>query len=111
MERGMERGDDVEVVEGLRGGGEERVEEGRGVGRESADEAEVDGDREGEGEERGGEGRDVGEWEESRPRIGEAKVAVVVVVVVVVKRRKRKRMAVVVDIFGGVRAGSSGELR
>jgi hypothetical protein len=63
MERGMERGDDVEVVEGLRGGGEERVEEGRGVGRESADEAEVDGDREGEGEERGGEGRDVGEWE------------------------------------------------
>uniref|UniRef100_A0A2N9GDG7 Uncharacterized protein n=1 Tax=Fagus sylvatica TaxID=28930 RepID=A0A2N9GDG7_FAGSY len=32
---GMERGVDVEVVEGLRGGG------GKGIGRESADEAEV----------------------------------------------------------------------
>ena len=36
------------------------------------------------------------------------------VVVVVVKRRKRKRtvvVVVVVGIFGGVRAGSSGDLR
>jgi hypothetical protein len=38
----------------------------------------------------------------------------VVVVVVVVKRRKRKRtvmVVVVVGIFGGVRAGWSGDLR
>lgn len=52
----VERGDDVEVVGGL-GGGEEVVEEGRGIGGEGvAHEADMDGERHGEGEEGGDQG-------------------------------------------------------
>lgn len=61
MGLGWEGGDNMEMVDGLGGGGEEGVEEGGGVGGEGADEADVEGEAEGEGEEGGGDdGGDVG---------------------------------------------------
>lgn len=52
----IERGDDMEVVGGL-GGGEEMVEEGRGIGgKGSAHKADMDGERDREGDEGGDEG-------------------------------------------------------
>lgn len=56
VKQSIERGDDMEVVGGL-GGGEEMVEEGRGIGGEgSAHKADMDGKRDREGEEGGDKG-------------------------------------------------------